>query len=109
MKTEIKKAQNFYSNPGINRVDTLIVKTDNGNYVYEHIVNGNSHQGTRVYNPQTNKDKLHENYAYLYYLKSIYDLEVRLIDKFITGKDIEKCYNNSILSSLPPINVHRCI
>jgi hypothetical protein len=70
--TSAIKAKEFYNMSGYpSSVETHVIKTKNGNFVYQHLTSGNSPQPTRVYNPSTGEDKLHENQSYFGYLAHI--------------------------------------
>lgn len=95
MKNTTKKrtAKEIY---GVNAkaTSTSAIKTDKGNYVYAHILSGNSVQETRVYNPTTKEDKLADNAGLFHYLHATLRLHTRNRSGLLFGEEVENSYNN---------------
>lgn len=87
------KASELYDRPNINRVDTQIIKTKNGNYIYRHVISANSRQDARYFNPQTGTDEFCEDRGFFHHLSKHRGVAYWTVeDRCLTGKDVQEFY-----------------
>ena len=101
-------AKDFYNNKGINSVYTVIVKTDKNNFVYHHILNGNSIQEDYFYKPSSNTNEKATSPNILNtYLTRVLKLECRIVKGFYRGIEVKQMYEaNEQLKILAPIFIY---
>jgi hypothetical protein len=84
-----EKARAIYRMTGTpSKVETQVLKTENGNFVYRHFLSGNSPAGARVFNPATGEDSLTEHPDTFNYLKS--RCKVVVLDGCLTGRQVQR-------------------
>lgn len=119
MKT-IKEAKEYYNNKGINNVETLACKTPSGNYVYCHMINGNSKQHSHFYNPETKEDGKCDNagaFNYQQRLRKVQNLgavelnkkyPIRVLVGYLRGAEVagewERMQAGGTMEKLPTVN-----
>lgn len=81
-------AKETYNNQGINKAETMIVKTDSGNYVYQHIINGNDKKPSRCFNPSDNTDAFTANEGSFTYLVNVKKMKVFATTEALFGEAV---------------------
>jgi hypothetical protein len=83
----MKTAAEIY---GVNasKEETCIIKTISGNYVYAHILSGNSVQKTRVYIPKNREDKLTDNTGLFHILFAKHKKDSVLVSGLLFGEEV---------------------
>ena len=92
-RMSLEEARKFYENNGITSVQTFMVKTANGNYVYHHVLNSNSKQESRCFDGLN--DCVCENHSIMNYLLRVSE-KVVFSNYFLIGKEVKEAYEQSL-------------
>ena len=95
MENSIELAKTLYGRSGVHQMDTQILKTDGGNYVYRHLIAGNSRCDARVYNPITGEDRFLENRNTFHYLEKYMKVPFITIKEPLIGSGVAKKYESN--------------
>ena len=103
MKTQKQKTQELYNMDGVpSNVETQIIQTSTGNFIYRHFLSGNSPQDSRVFNPQTGEDKFLDNQGYFHYLSAICKMPVDVQPGCLLASEVSESFRNR-LTKLPTV------
>jgi len=88
MENSKQIAEQLYGSSNHSKFETQIIKTNGGNYIYRHVLSGNSKREARIYNPVTGEDRWATDPNFFHYLAAKCGVNYTTKEGLLTGKQV---------------------